>query len=795
MKLKTFIICLTLLLTFAERGYAQQMTTMGTDFWVTNIPYAISELHITGDSDSYSELIIIAVAPRECSVTVSNPNSGWDTSFNITPIQTLKYSLGYDSRPWQSEYLHGFGFHITATDSIALFAICKNGSINDKTLVLPKRALGNEYIIQTYYSKMGCDISVISTEDSTIVHIVPSCRTRSGRPANTPYSVLIPRAGQCLQLLSADSTDFSGTRVWSDDNKPIAVFQGNHRVRISQPNTPTYYGEPSILYEQTTPLKYWGRHFLVPHSSLQMSDHIRILAADSNCTVSINGISMANLNAGQSFNYSTYDLNSTDYIEADKRICIGLFPSSRWVLDTCILSSMVNITPLEHSTSNCLFHTSVNYASDNFHNVWLHITSKTADTSAITLNGNQIGQYFTPIISKPLYSHAKIEIGGNERFHLYSNSNNGFNAYVTFQNFHSAAFTVGAGLYDMHNMLNIRETINANLMDTINVCSGAEVAMNVESLYGNDSVRWYFGDGTTATGDTVWHTYQRYGDYRLTAIAYAECDTCYNAIDSLQTIIRVYNSDTTYADTTICGNSYVWQDSTYENGSYISRIYQNQHGCDSTVLLQLIFERPTSSIADTLYGCDSLLHNNIWYFRDTTAAFDTLTGTNHCDSILLHAIAINRSYERTQEIIIPDTATLTWIDGNTYSESTDSPYVVLQAANGCDSTIHLHLTVLPTPTPPLIDSTAVWVPNTFTPGEDINNCFRILCNDIITAEVSVFNRWGLHICTFDGLTDSWDGTYKGAPCPQGAYVYLITYTTVSQPSHPQRVKGTVLLLR
>ena len=45
------------------------------------------------------------------------------------------------------------------------------------------------------------------------------------------------------------------------------------------------------------------------------------------------------------------------------------------------------------------------------------------------------------------------------------------------------------------------------------------------------------------------------------------------------------------------------------------------------------------------------------------------------------------------------------------------------------------------------------------------------------------------------LADSWDGTYKGAPCPQGAYVYLITYTTVSQPSHPQRVKGTVLLLR
>ena len=71
----------------------------------------------------------------------------------------------------------------------------------------------------------------------------------------------------------------------------------------------------------------------------------------------------------------------------------------------------------------------------------------------------------------------------------------------------------------------------------------------------------------------------------------------------------------------------------------------------------------------------------------------------------------------------------------------------------------------------------------------------VFCNDIITAEVSIFNRWGLHITTFDGLADSWDGTYKGTPCPQGAYVYLITYTTKSRPQYKQNKTGTILLIR
>ena len=161
----------------------------------------------------------------------------------------------------------------------------------------------------------------------------------------------------------------------------------------------------------------------------------------------------------------------------------------------------------------------------------------------------------------------------------------------------------------------------------------------------------------------------------------------------------------------------------------------------------------------------------------------------------MHAIVINHSYDRTDNIIIRDTATLTWIDGNTYNESTDTPTVTLQAVNGCDSTIHLHLTVLPLPQPETVDSTAIWVPNAFTPGEETNNLFRIYCHDIIAAEVSIFNRWGLHVCTFDGLTGSWDGTYQGTPCPQGAYVYLVTYTTKGRPQYIQQKKGTVLLIK
>ena len=655
-----------------ERLSAQQITTMGTDFWVSGITHDLSG----EDTSKVSIGVAVATPDDSCQITFSFPFTDWDTTITITP-SCPELSNGffvngltiydYQVRPRTSELIHNHSFHITSTSNIALFAHVSTmaiwNAIRDVTLVLPTNALDSNYVIQTMPSTVeGAEFNIVATEDNTTVHILPTCATNTGRPAGVPFSITIPEAGQCLQIISADTGDFSGTRVWADAGKRIAVFQGNGNAKITPPSYPPNNDQGGIVYEQAIPVKYWGRHFLVPHSALSynMPDYIRVLA-DSSCTVMING-TPHHLDAGESYSYFTDVDDATDYIVADKRVSVALLNCPKWTSTTSyIYTSMVNITPWEQRTSDCHFHTTwwgiYNYPPV-YSDIWLHIVTKTADTSALTLDGSNTGLYFTPVAANPQFSHAKTTINQARQYHLHSDSPDGFTAYTVTKRYTSGAYTAGGTL-----------------------------------------------------------------------------------------------SETSY----LCIN-----DTTY---------------------------------TDTIYGCDSLLYEGITYYDDDAVPYNILLNAAGCDSILMHAIVIKHSYHKTEEVYIRDTATFTWIDGNTYTESTDEPFVVLQAHNGCDSTVHLHLTVLPTPRPQPLDSTAIWVPNVFTPDEDINSQFKIFCNDIISAEVSVFNRWGLHICTFDGLTESWDGTMKGTACPQGTYVYIIEYTSRTRPQYTKRKIGTVTLVR
>lgn len=855
MKKKLSIISIFLLFALNSSWlHAQQMTTMGTDFWVAPIiPDA------TADTDGISDrLELNIVCPRSCSATITNPHTNYDTTINVVPGQVANISIDISNYiSFSSNTLVHNGFHITSTDSISVYAY-QLTVWADATNILPTHALGNDYIIQTYpapdsslipfhliYTSPNCSFTIIATEDSTYVTIILQGETRAGNHPGDTITAFIQQAGLCYQVISTIGSDLSGTRITSLNGKRIAVFEGNDSPLqlnfVSQ--SVNCFGR---LYEQAIPTVFWGRHFF-PHNSARVQNRVRITSLNNDCSIWINNQYISTINEYETYEYTMPSNRKIDYINTSQPACVGVYTSSLYDYPCYYLPEMLIVPPWEQASEGVVFGIERPLTHFNLPQQ-IHIITKTNETHFLKLDSNSISNHFHPIDVNPAFSYARFIVNAGSHT-LYTTDGDGFVAWIydTIFTWYSSMYSVGAALRDAQNSLTIGNTTHACWIDTVEACINDEINMQVESIFTFDSVRWTLGDGYSTNADQITHSFTHTGLYSVQAIVYASCDGCYKQIDTLASTIAVFAPDTTYADTIICGDSFFWQDSTYYEGDQITTLYHNRHGCDSLKFSTLRFRSPTYSvidtlyacdsllfygvwykqnglvshdtltnadgcdsalcyyvvintqrsytIADTLYGCDSLLCNNIWYFQDTTAAFDTLTAANRCDSILLHAIAINRSYERTQEIIIRDTATLTWIDGNTYSESTDSPYVVLQATNGCDSTIHLHLTVLPTPPPALIDSTAVWVPNTFTPGEDINNCFRILCNDIITAEVSIFNRLGLHICTFDGLADSWDGTYKGAPCPQGAYVYLITYTTVSQPSHPQRVKGTVLLLR
>lgn len=88
----------------------------------------------------------------------------------------------------------------------------------------------------------------------------------------------------------------------------------------------------------------------------------------------------------------------------------------------------------------------------------------------------------------------------------------------------------------------------------------------------------------------------------------------------------------------------------------------------------------------------------------------------------------------------------------------------------------------------------IYVPNTFTPnGNLFNEEFRAFGGNIKTFEMLIFNRWGELIKTIHSLNDTWDGTFKDLPCPDGTYVWKMSYTDFTDKEY-ERV-GHINLLR
>ncbi|MFB1013667.1 MAG: gliding motility-associated C-terminal domain-containing protein, partial [Bacteroidia bacterium] len=58
---------------------------------------------------------------------------------------------------------------------------------------------------------------------------------------------------------------------------------------------------------------------------------------------------------------------------------------------------------------------------------------------------------------------------------------------------------------------------------------------------------------------------------------------------------------------------------------------------------------------------------------------------------------------------------------------------------------------------------------------------------------SIYNRWGEKLYETDNIAEGWNGTYKGAQCQQGAYMYTLTATGINKKKF--YLKGSVTLLR
>jgi len=100
---------------------------------------------------------------------------------------------------------------------------------------------------------------------------------------------------------------------------------------------------------------------------------------------------------------------------------------------------------------------------------------------------------------------------------------------------------------------------------------------------------------------------------------------------------------------------------------------------------------PTAS-SFSVRACDSYTvpSGDETYITSQTV-MDTIPNVAGCDSVMTITVTINNSNTGTDVQTACDS--YTWIDGNTYTASTDTPTYTLSNAGGCDSVVTLNLTI------------------------------------------------------------------------------------------------------
>lgn len=150
----------------------------------------------------------------------------------------------------------------------------------------------------------------------------------------------------------------------------------------------------------------------------------------------------------------------------------------------------------------------------------------------------------------------------------------------------------------------------------------------------------------------------------------------------------IFATDTVNA----CG-SFTWRDGvSYPSSINTPQLYQpGAFACDTIFFLDLTVNAASASI-DTAMACGSYtwIDGNT-YTNSNSSATVTYTNAVGCDSVIHLDLTLFPEDTTIDRLDACDS--LTWIDGNTYTANNNSAMMTLSASTGCDSVVMLDLTI------------------------------------------------------------------------------------------------------
>lgn len=487
---------------------------------------------------------------------------------------------------------------------------------------------------------------------------------------------------------------------------------------------------------------------------------------------------------------------------------------------------------------------------------WYRIFDDGRDSIMLTTNVNDPNGYFTPMHDMPnnpdydpvhpTLSTAVVKVNEPARFVVclrFQNAN---------EDWYILRDTISIGI-DTAKSLKLKSiTPQPDTSRRLDICNGQTAALQLHFTAAVDTLNWrverilggrrfilptsmYELQDNERTivikPDPRYDTLPRnhIDSIRVLAVAYFS-NSC-NNFDTF--LVRVYPVFDTVNEAGICnGQEYYWPADgnryTANTTQPVARL-QSAPGCDSTVHLHLTVYDVSYNIDHQETCRDFTWRNGRTYTESNwaTAAADTVRLQNRygCDSIVQLELVVNPLKARIQsdveeftydnmEAMLNDISTggnsRVWLlpvgkDANgdtimresseamvyyTIPDSISEANIWLIAASpyGCLDTAHLFL--------PMHKET-MYVPTAFMPDNpEGNNIFRSQSLNTVMQEMWIYDRQGRVMAHCTGVDCGWDGRdLNGNPCQQGAYVYIINYTTTHNPRQTQSMHGTVTLIR
>jgi hypothetical protein len=372
---------------FANKSDLYAQSSQGTEFWI-----AFPKNFNQGND---RQLYITAEVNAIVDVNITNPP--FSTTINVTAgsLSTVNVPLAVDIS--SNGVVENKGIHITSDNPVTVYGMSQEGASTDAYLALPVDAIGTDYYVMSYTKTIGTvQMTIVATEDNTNVTITPTA-TGGGFTAGIPGNVVM-NEGQVFQL-RATSGDYTGSRVISD--KPISVFGGNECVNI-----PVGFTYCDFIVQQMVPTSGWGQSFVtVPLATRTGGDIFRIMAGENITDVSINGVVVANLNAGD---FHETSLASTSYnrITANKPILVGQFSKSTSA-DGVTSDPFFALVPPDEQFLNSYI---ISAGTPNIPINYLNITSPTANTGSVQVDGATVPGGAWTVIPGTTFSGAQVSI-------------------------------------------------------------------------------------------------------------------------------------------------------------------------------------------------------------------------------------------------------------------------------------------------------------------------------------------------------------------------------------------------